>query len=147
MPKQAIAVAHLTADGIAGDRWNHPKIHGGPRKAVLLMTAESLDEITNLGFPVFAGALGENITTRGLDRRELRGGQRYSIGEAMIELTELREPCRTLWRYGRSIGTTLYNRAARAGDPASYCWGLSGFYAAVLRAGVVKTGDPLTRLE
>ena len=62
------------------------------------------------GFPVYPGALGENITTRGIDRRSLRLGQRYRIGEVVIELSEIRG---TLWGtlnvYGKGIQAALYD--------------------------------------
>ena len=59
------------------------------------------DEVMAIGFPVYPGALGENLTTRGLDRRALRIGQRFRCGTATIRLTELRLPCGTLNVYGR----------------------------------------------
>ena len=47
-----------------------------------------VEELTSEGYPLFFGALGENITTRGLDRRTLRAGQRYRLGtEVTVELT------------------------------------------------------------
>jgi len=32
---------------------------------------------------------------------------------------------------------------AQAGDPASLKWGLSGFYASVIQAGVIRPGDDI----
>src|ERR1700730_9317068 len=81
VPKVAVPSAEVTRLGIAGDLHANPHIHGGPDKAVLLVTAEGIDELTAAGFPLFIGALGENITTRGLDRRSVRVGQRYQIGQ------------------------------------------------------------------
>ena len=92
IPKRAIPSGQLTEAGVAGDAWRYP-FHGGRRQAILLMTIEGIDELVSQGFPLFAGALGENLTTRGLDRRELRIGQRFRAGAAEIELTseELRD--------------------------------------------------------
>ena len=64
----------FTETGIEGDAWRYP-FHGGPRKAVLLITAEGIAEVTAMGFPLYPGALGENVTSRGIDRRALRLGQ------------------------------------------------------------------------
>ena len=86
IPKRAIPSGELTAAGIAGDAWRYP-FHGGTRKAILLVTIEGIDELFSQGFPLFPGALGENLTTRGLDRRALRLGQRLQVGDAAIELT------------------------------------------------------------
>ena len=82
LPKRAIPEAELTLLSIAGDLCAHPQFHGGPRQALLLISAEGIDELAALGFPLFHGALGENITTRGLDRRMWRVGQRWRIGPA-----------------------------------------------------------------
>src|SRR5262249_58994928 len=99
IPKFAIPTAQLTEAGIAGDRWRY-RFHGGRRKAILLITAEGIDELLKQGFPLFPGALGENLTSRGLDRRALRLGQRLQVGEAQVELTQIRVPCATLDLYG-----------------------------------------------
>jgi MOSC domain-containing protein YiiM len=147
VPKRAIGEAQVTALGISGDSHSHPEIHGGPRKAILLITSEGIGELTAQGFPLFHGALAENITTSGLDRRFLRIGQRYRIGAVLIELTEVREPCASLNVYGRSIQHAVYDRQVQSGDYTSPRWGLSGFYASVLQAGPVRPGDPIQLLE
>jgi MOSC domain-containing protein YiiM len=142
IPKLAIPSADLTETGIAGDRWRYP-FHGGRRKAILLITSEGLDELTSQGFRLFPGALGENLTTRGLDRRELRIGQRFRVGEAEIELTQIRLPCTTLDVYGSGIQAAVYDARVQAGDPGSQRWGLSGFYASVVQPGTVRAGDTI----
>ena len=42
IPKRPIPEATVTVEGILGDRWAHPEIHGGPNQAVLLITAEGI---------------------------------------------------------------------------------------------------------
>ena len=146
IPKFAIPSAGLTEIGIAGDAWRYP-FHGGRRKAILLVTVEGIDELIAQGFPLFPGALGENLTTRGLDQRELRIGQRFRVGDAEIELTLIRTPCATLDRYGRGIQAAMYDARVQAGDPASQRWGLSGFYASVVQPATVRAGDPISLLD
>jgi len=60
IPKRPIAEALVTMEGIRGDRWSHPDIHGGPNQAILIITSEGIDELVAQGFPLFPGALGEN---------------------------------------------------------------------------------------
>jgi len=134
-------VGILTPFGVEGDGHAHPEIHGGPRKAVLLVAAEAIDELAARGYPVFYGALGENLTTRGLDRRMLRAGQQFRIGTALIELTQPRRPCSTLEIYGPALLREIFNPLVKAGDTASPRWGMSGFYAAVLESGEVRVND------
>jgi MOSC domain-containing protein YiiM len=145
IPKLAITSAQLTKTGITGDAWRYP-FHGGRRKAILLVTIEGLGELISQGFPLFPGALGENLTTRGLDRRELRIGQRLLVGEAVIELTHMRTPCATLDVYGSGIQAAVYDAGVQIGHPESPLWGLSGFYAEVVQPGAVHSGDPIALL-
>src|SRR3984885_15508576 len=101
IPKRPIAEAEVTVQGIRGDSWAHPEIHGGPNQALLLITSEGIEELIAQGYPLYPGALGENLTISGLDRRQMRVGQRYRAGEVIFELTKLRVPCDTLSVYGR----------------------------------------------
>ena len=146
VPNHPIDMGHLTEKGIIGDGWRHPAFHGTPKRAILLITSQGIDELAGQGFPIYRGALGENITTSGLDRRSLRIGQRFQAGKAVIELTELRFPCGTLSVYGTGIQAAIYDPRAQAGDTASPVWGMSGFYASVAKPGIVRPGDSIVLL-
>ena len=141
IPKRAVREAVVNPLGIDGDAHAHPEIHGGTQKALLLMTAETIDELATRGYAVYYGAMGENLTTRGLDRRLLRTGQRYRVGSALIELTKVRAPCSTQDVYGPAIKAEIYDAQVKAGDIASPRWGMSGFYAAVVEPGIITLGD------
>ena len=147
IPKRPIPEATVTAEGILGDRWAHPDIHGGFQQAVLLITSEGIEELIGQGFPLFHGALGENLTVTGLDRRQMRVGQRYRVGEVFLELTKLRAPCDTLDVYGPGIHRAIYDPQVKAGDPSTPRWGLSGFYARVLKAGTIRPQDIITLVD
>ena len=146
VPNHPIDCGTVTFSGIAGDSWRHPQFHGTPKRAILLITAEGLDEIEAMGFPVYPGALGENLTTRGLDRRALRFGQHFRCGTATIQLTELRLPCGSISVYGKGIQEAIYDARAMKGDPSSDVWGLSGFYASVVEPGLLRPSDSITLL-
>jgi MOSC domain-containing protein YiiM len=141
VPKRPIAEAEVTLGGIRGDSWAHPDIHGGPNQAVLLITSEGIGQLIAQGYPVFPGALGENLTTIGLDRRQMRIGQRYRAGEVMLEITKMRAPCISLDVYGPSIKHAVYDAQVKAGDATSPRWGLAGFYARVLKSGFIRPKD------
>jgi MOSC domain-containing protein YiiM len=147
VPKLPIAEARVTPFGIEGDRHAHPEIHGGPNKALLWICEEAIQELKSLGYPLYAGALGENLTTRGVDRRGLRIGQRWRAGGVVMELTKVRAPCQTIQVYGPNIGTAVYDQSVRSGDWSSPRWGLSGFYASVIQPGSIRTGDSLVLLD
>jgi len=143
LPKRAVASGFIATLGLRGDKHAHPAIHGGPRKAVLLIAAENVEELTHLGFPVFPGALGENLTTRGLDYSGLRIGDQLRAGGALLEITQPRGPCNQLDIFGPGIQAEIYDSQVKARDAASPRWGMSGFYAAVLEEGPVSPGDAI----
>ena len=147
VPKRPIPHGYLSKLGIEGDAVAHPQIHGGPHQAVLLIASEVVDDLAAVGWPVYYGALGENVTTRGLDHKQFRDGQQYRVGEAVIELTKPREPCAALSVYGRGIQQQIFERSVNAGDLSSRFWGMSGFYARVIREGLIRRGDPVVLLE
>jgi MOSC domain-containing protein YiiM len=147
VPKRPIAEAEVTLEGIRGDSWAHPEIHGGPNQAILLITSEGIGQLIAQGYPVFPGALGENLTTLGLDRRQMRIGQRYRVGEVMLEITKMRTPCTQLDIYGPSIKNAVYDARVNAGDASTPRWGLAGFYARVLRSGFIHPKDIIVLVD
>jgi MOSC domain-containing protein YiiM len=147
MPKRAIPEGIAGPLGLDGDAFAHPHVHGGPEQALLIVSSEAIAELTALGFPLYPGALGENITTHGIDRTQWRAGQRWRIGGAIVELTKLREPCNSLSVYGKGIQKAVFDAQASAGDPSSPRWALGGFYASVVRPGPIRPGDPISLLD
>ncbi len=146
IPKRAIAKGQVSLTGIAGDSWANLKYHGGPDQALLVIASETLARLREKGFPVFAGALGENLTTEGLDVRQWRVGQTFRAGSVRLQFTKTRVPCRKIQVYGASIGQAIFDVQVKAGDFTSPVWGFSGMYARVVTPGVVQPGD-LMELE
>jgi MOSC domain-containing protein YiiM len=134
----------LDSAGIEGDWQLNRVLHGGPDRAVLMISAEVIADLARQGFPVIAGSLGENLTVEGLDPHLWRIGQRYRICDAaVIELTKLRKPCAALDRYGPSIKSQIYDARCTAGDVLSPYWGYGGFYARVIHPGLISPGGPV----
>lgn len=148
VPKLPIPAGRVHALGIEGDGHAHPQIHGGPNQALLFIAEEVLDELKVRGYPVFPGALGENVTTRGLDPRAWRIGQRWRVGpEVIVQMTKVRVPCSTVHIYGDKIGAEIYDQQVKAGDVTSPRWAASGMYASVVVAGAIRPGDILALLD
>jgi MOSC domain-containing protein YiiM len=65
-------------------------VHGRPggKRQILLMDSETVEKLR-----VSAGAVKENITTRGLDFRCLEVGQQLRIGSSLLEITLPCDPC------------------------------------------------------
>lgn len=140
LPKLPVAEARATAAGLNGDRHRHPQIHGGPDKALLLIAAESLEQLRAEGFPVPAGALGENLTTRGIRFAGLAAGMRFRAGDALIELTRLRRPCAQLEPLNNGRAGAIQRRLTE--EPH-----LAGWYARVLLDGWIRPGDIIELTE
>ena len=128
MPKQPVLHARVTAGGgVEGDRQRNLKYHGGPDRAVCLYSEELYDELRDAGVDMAAGSVGENFTTRGLDLQKLAKGDRLRVGECVIELTEVRVPCRQLRKWDAELPELIV--------------GHSGWVAKVVREGIVRQGD------
>lgn len=147
IPKRAIGEGFLSPLGIEGDMHAHPQFHGGPRKAVLLICSEVIDDLAAKGYPIYAGALGENLTIRGIDHRQLRSGQRFRVGQAVIEMTKIRVPCSALDVYGPAIKSDIYDEEVEAGNTTSPKWARSGFYAAVVQTGAIRRDDLIALVD
>ena len=141
LPKRAIAEGWISPLGIEGDQHAHPNVHGGPRKAILLIASETVDSLTARGYPLFYGAMGENLTTRGIDIRQIRIGDQIRAGGALLEITQPRGPCSALDVYGESLKLEVYDSKVKQRDYTSPRWGMSGFYASVVTPGPVRAGD------
>ncbi|WP_031497524.1 MOSC domain-containing protein [Bryobacter aggregatus] len=140
LPKRPLPQAQLTPLGLEGDDWAHPQVHGGPNQALLLIGQEVLDELNALGYTLFPGALGENLTTTGLDYQQLALGQRFRLGaQGLIELTKLRKPCRTLDLYNQPGLEKIQKLLTQKGR--------GGWYARVQKGGLLFPGDRISLVD
>ena len=108
-------------------------------RQVHLMHSELFDELSEAGFKVWAGLMGENITTRGLDLLSLPTGARLHLGnDAVVEVTGLRNPCRQLNKLQSGLMA-----ATLARDIAGNLIRKAGVMGIVLAGGEVSEGDPI----
>lgn len=108
-------------------------------RQVHLVAAELLDELTAGGFDVWPGAIGENVTTRGVDLLGLATGTVLRMGDdALVAVTGLRNPCVQLDRFRPGLQRAVLDRAADGSLIRR-----AGVMAVVLRDGVVRPGDPI----
>ena len=80
-----------------------------PTRRCLLITSEGIDELIAQGYPLHSGALGENLTVAGLDRRQMRIGQRYRVGEVLYRTNQDARSMRHADVYGPSMGQAVYD--------------------------------------
>ncbi len=104
-------------------------------RQVHLMHAELFDELAAHGHPVGPGELGENVTTRGLALLDLPVGTRLRLGEAVVTLTGLRNPCAQIDRFRPGL---LAHVVRRTEDGIERLAGVMGI---VSRSGRVAPGQ------
>ena len=106
-------------------------------RQVHLVHAELLAELAAEGFAVGPGAMGENVTTSGVDLLGLPTGTRLHLGpDAVVRVTGLRNPCVQL----DGLGAGLMKRLVHRG-PDGETVRLAGVMGVVEVGGVVRAGD------
>jgi MOSC domain-containing protein YiiM len=118
-----------------GDRQADLSVHGGPSKAVYGYPSEHYPYWREVlpGMELPYGMFGENLTTEGMNEEETNIGDQFKIGDAVVMVTQPREPC--------------YKLAAkfRRDDIIKkfFLSGRSGFYFSVVQEGMVQAGDEI----
>ena len=108
-------------------------------RQVHLVQAELHDELRGRGYDLTPGAIGENVTTRGVPLLELPTGSRLRLGaEAVVELTGLRNPCVQLDRHRAGLMKAVLGRTADGSLVRK-----AGVMAIVVAGGEVRPGDPV----
>lgn len=124
---------------LEGDRQADLTVHGGPDKAVLFYSAEHYGAWRHeLGLYSFElGAFGENFSVSVLTESTVCLGDRYRIGEALVDVSQPRQPC---WKLARRWQRPdLPARVVRSGR--------SGWYARVDAPGTVTPGSLVELVE
>lgn len=122
----------ITTEGLAGDAVCDQRYHGGPDQAVYLYGAlEYAWWEAQLGRILAPGSFGENLTLTDWESAGVAVGDRFHIGEVILEATSPRVPCATLSRH---MGDSAFLKKFRLADRP-------GVYCRVLREGTVQAGD------
>ncbi|MBM7650866.1 MOSC domain-containing protein [Neobacillus cucumis] len=125
--------------GLTGDEQFDQKNHGGPEKAVFAYSSEHYTywqtdhNITNISI----GGMGENFVLENMNEDEVAIGDIYQIGEAIVQVSQPRQPC---WKPARRFKTK--NLALLIQNT-----GRTGWYFRVLKEGSVKAGEAFTLLQ
>ena len=126
--------------GLDGDQVSDTKHHGGVDQAVYAFAREDLDPwAAELGMEIRDGQFGENLTTAGIDVNEAEVGERWLVGDAVLEVASVRIPCNDfkVW-----MGRCGYDERAWVKRFAAV--GRPGPYLRVLTEGEVRAGDAIT---
>ncbi|WP_020676765.1 MOSC domain-containing protein [Geopsychrobacter electrodiphilus] len=121
------SVQLLENHGIVGDA------HAGDwHRQLSLLAEESIDKMRRLGLELDSGAFAENITTRGVNLVALPIGSQFTLGDALLEVTQIGKECHS--------HCAIYHQAGDCVMPKE------GIFARVLRGGEVMAGSKLDLL-
>jgi len=138
--KQPVAgPVQVLAEHLAGDGQADLRVHGGRDKAVYAYPQEHWAYWQQFlpAAQLVPGAFGENLTTTGLLEPNVRVGDCFQVGTAVLMAIQPRQPCVKLGiRLGRPSVGREFEQARR-----------SGIYFRVQQAGVMEAGDAITLLE
>ncbi|HEX3428827.1 MAG TPA: MOSC domain-containing protein [Candidatus Limnocylindrales bacterium] len=137
VPKVPVGEARVERHGLVGDRHDHDRVHGGPHRAVALFAVEAIERVRADGHPdVGPGAVGENLTTSGIELSLLPVGTRLAIGGDTGPLLEISAPANPCDVIKGAFAGGKSGRISILLHPAD-----SRMYARVLREGTVQPGD------
>jgi MOSC domain-containing protein YiiM len=128
----------VTEFGVSGDAQADLVNHAGPDKAACVYPSEHLPYwAERLSKPFTYGAFGENFSTQGLLESGVCIGDVYSIGTAIMQISQPRQPC--------------FKLAAKHGEKRMALWvqdaGFTGFYFRCLEPGEVAAGNAIDLLD
>jgi len=104
-------------------------------RQVLLIDTKILAEIANQDIHLEPGMLGENIILDGFGVMVLPIGTQIEVGETLLELTEVRNPCYQLDEMHPGLQDAVQ---VRIGDQVNFN---AGMMVKILRGGWVRPGD------
>lgn len=132
----ATATVYLDVLNLEGDRQADLRVHGGPYKAVYAYPSEHLaswKEELEPDLPFGPGTFGENLTTTGWLEEDVRIGDTWSWGDAVLQVTQPRGPC---YKLAMVTGRPdLVKRVIQSGR--------TGWYLRVLRPGTAPVAGPI----
>jgi MOSC domain-containing protein YiiM len=124
----------LSTLNLSGDGQADLSVHGGPDKAVYAYPSEHLDDWRDeLDEDLGPSPFGENLSTRGALEQEVRVGDVWSWGDALLQVCQPRWPCFKLAIHRHRAD--IQARFRRSGR--------TGWYLRVLSAGEVPAGGPI----
>ncbi len=106
-------------------------------RQVLLIDTKILAEIASQDIHLEPGMMGENIIIDGIGLMALPLGTQIKVGEALLKLTEVRNPCYQLDEIHPGLQNAVQNRIA---DQVHLN---AGMMARILSGGWVRPGDPV----
>lgn len=135
VPKPRVDTLQVTINGCEGDRQNDLKHHGGPSRAVCLMSMDVMERLQDEGHPISGGTTGENLLISGIAWTEFKVGSVIQTGEVTLRITSDAPPCKTI---KASFLDDRFQALSHKVMPQKTRW-----YAEVIREGVLQNGEAI----
>lgn len=116
-------------------------------RQVHLIHQELLEEARAAGHDVGPGGLGENILTGGLDLLRLPTGTRLHIGDAVLRVTGLRNPCRQIDDLSAGLLKVVVARIDGRASSSDVTLGATGGAESVDGVGIVRKAGVMAVVE
>jgi MOSC domain-containing protein YiiM len=130
---------YLTKNDVLNDEVSNRLNHGGYYKACYIFSSEQYPYWKRL-YPTLDwswGMFGENLTVSDFDERKVFLGDIYKVGEALVQVSQYREPC---YKFGHKFGTQKVLKQFVK-------HGFGGTYLSILEEGNVTINDEFTLVE
>lgn len=126
-------VMYLGPEGLEEDEQADTRYHGGPDKALCVYPIDHYDfwEL-KLGRELGPAAFGENVALADIDEKGACIGDVFEWGDAVVQISEPREPCANIARRWGVSELTEWVRET----------GFTGWYMRVLESADVSGDDP-----
>ncbi|MFK8057961.1 MAG: MOSC domain-containing protein [Saprospiraceae bacterium] len=129
----------LTKNDVVDDEISNRLNHGGYYKACYIFASEQYPYWKAL-YPNLDwswGMFGENLTMAGFDESKVYLGDIYRVGEALVQVSQYREPC---YKIGHKFGTQKVLKQFIQ-------HGFGGTYLSLLEEGYVDIGNEFELVE
>ncbi|MEJ2447604.1 MAG: MOSC domain-containing protein, partial [Anaerolineales bacterium] len=104
-------------------------------RQVLLVDTVIHKMVREKGIQLAPGDLGENILVEGIDLMALPVGTRLQVGSAILELTEIRDPCSQLDGVHPGLHRAVEVKTAEGLQPRA------GMLGVIIRGGIIRPED------
>ncbi|MBC2330075.1 MOSC domain-containing protein [Listeria swaminathanii] len=136
--KKLVKTAQLTMNGFENDAPHNLKYHGGVDRTVCIYPYEHYAKWAEMfGEELQITAFGENLIVTNMLESTVQIGDKFQIGETIIQVTEARNPCSTIEKFNAI--PNLYKTIHETG--------LTGYLCRTIIPGEIKETDEIKQIH
>lgn len=132
VPKPSVDSIDVRFNGVLGERIRDTKHHGGPNRAVCILSNQTLEFLQDQGHPIDGGSTGENLLLD-IESSFLKQGTRLKFEHVQLEITTPAPPCKTI---KNSFTNGEFKHLSHKLNPSQTRW-----YARVISEGIITNDE------